>query len=566
MSLPLRDDLECVLEDFSRMRRLGRFREALDLFDEQLAHFIDNRYVLVQYGLCLYEAGHIARLSELADKHRPSRRPKDALQLCWTLLVSVADVVLPDMEPNMRFDDIVPTIAAMLTGSWPGLSSVEVQILVLMYKHSDTSLWLHKLPSDWSSLYNHLLAEGMVWEFNDVFHQLITYQESLDGQLPIETSLRLLLFPYQDQLQSSLADSFDRLCKDWEEDIQDESTSFVIMDIFTTMGLMYSWAPNGSDGKAQACMAVAGERAAKLIAQDGSHAMSRPYLRWTMAKLLTTMSEEAIRKNLVFRGFASGKLKWFRNTFPNDTLPVYIPDPDEPDQAPQWKPITTRTERYSVRGEVQTVLRAAEELGDVEVQAACFRSMLLFGLEPPDIMVDRLTSIWTSAGDLTRLRELRLFRYMLVRSAAEREQLRRDILCGGELKDPTMREARYKILAALTQDGYEKCTYRQLALGGNGKGGNAHPGPQKQATVDDYEGSSDEYVRGRPKASDTVSEPSKSRSGQLLLEYGSKVQEASGSDVESNRDNSRSSNSRWSDSRRSDSPERLTSEQREGVS
>jgi len=486
-----------------------------------------------------------------------------------------------------------------------------------MYKHSDTSLWLHKLPSDWSSLYNHLLAEGMVWEFNDVFHQLITYQESLDGQLPIETSLRLLLFPYQDQLQSSLADSFDRLCKDWEEDIQDESTSFVIMDIFTTMGLMYSWAPNGSDGKAQACMAVAGERAAKLIAQDGNHAMSRPYLRWTMAKLLTTMSEEAIRKNLVFRGFASGKLKWFRNTFPNDTLPVYIPDPDEPDQAPQWKPITTRTERYSVRGEVQTVLRAAEELGDVEVQAACFRSMLLFGLEPPDIMVDRLTSIWTSAGDLTRLRELRLFRYMLVRSAAEREQLRRDILCGGELKDPTMREARYKILAALTQDGYEKCTYRQLALGlapspefgpslrlqpgahpdvgsrmrnrsrssppadyhrhmdnrstsptqfydrvsslqggarqpsverssrhvvarrvplpperarraapryhltggrtnslspnntyryrGNGKGGNAHPGPQKQATVDDYEGSSDEYVRGRPKASDTVS-------------------------------------------------------------
>jgi len=127
MSLPLRDDLECVLEDFSRMRRLGRFREALDLFDEQLAHFIDNRYVLVQYGLCLYEAGHIARLSELADKHRPSRRPKDALQLCWTLLVSVADVVLPDMEPNMRFDDIVPTIAAMLTGSWPGLSSVEVR-------------------------------------------------------------------------------------------------------------------------------------------------------------------------------------------------------------------------------------------------------------------------------------------------------------------------------------------------------------------------------------------------------------------------------------------------------
>jgi hypothetical protein len=120
ISLPLRDDLECALEDFSRMRRLGRFKEALELFDDRLAHFLDNQYVLVQYGLCLWDGGHMAKLVELAQKHPPSSRPTGALQLCWMILHSVA-VVGPLNE------DIISAMIPMLNHSWPHLSSVEVK-------------------------------------------------------------------------------------------------------------------------------------------------------------------------------------------------------------------------------------------------------------------------------------------------------------------------------------------------------------------------------------------------------------------------------------------------------
>lgn len=127
MSLPLRDDLEGVLEDFSRMRRLGRFREALELFDDQLAHFVDNRYVLVQYGLCLYEGGQLVLLSELADKHRPISSPTDALHWCWIMLLLLTEVEPPEFRMQKDFNDIVSTILTMLSRSWPHLSSVEVR-------------------------------------------------------------------------------------------------------------------------------------------------------------------------------------------------------------------------------------------------------------------------------------------------------------------------------------------------------------------------------------------------------------------------------------------------------
>jgi hypothetical protein len=127
ISLPLRDDLEATLEDFSRLRRLGRFREALELFEDRLTHFLDNRYVLVQYGLCLYEAGQIARLSELAEKqHLQNPHPKDAVQLCWTMLLFMAEAHT-SMHVGIDIIDITTTALSMLNRSWPHLDSLEMR-------------------------------------------------------------------------------------------------------------------------------------------------------------------------------------------------------------------------------------------------------------------------------------------------------------------------------------------------------------------------------------------------------------------------------------------------------
>jgi hypothetical protein len=319
------------------------------------------------------------------------------------------------------------------------------------------------IPSDWSNVYRHLVAEGMVWEFSDVFHFLT---ESLDGSGSglVDSALQVLLFPHQKQPQGVREDPFDCLCRDWEEEVQDESTWFALLNIFTTIGLISCRNPKSQDGAAQRSMALAGERATKLIAQDENNAMSRPYLRWTMAKLLTGPLNDNNPQSVVSGGFAFGQLTISLPTFPDERLPSYIPATFDPEETAQWQPKPKPDGGDSERNKIRTVIQAAEELGDIKLQSGCLCTMLLSGLEPSDSIFDRLTSLWTSTGNLRRLPELYLFRYMLVSTPATREQLRRDLLCCGEVTGSVMQEARHKILAVLSPDGHDKESHRRWAM------------------------------------------------------------------------------------------------------
>lgn len=125
MSLPVRDDLEDVLEECSRLRRLGHFATAIALFQDRLEHFLDNRYILVQYAQCLFEAGQYGRLQKLAEERRPQPRdPPDALQLNWDLLLLAAGIGPYFARSNVH--RILPAITPVLMSAWPRLDSTEV--------------------------------------------------------------------------------------------------------------------------------------------------------------------------------------------------------------------------------------------------------------------------------------------------------------------------------------------------------------------------------------------------------------------------------------------------------
>ncbi|KAL3297857.1 tetratricopeptide repeat domain-containing protein, partial [Colletotrichum asianum] len=66
LELDVTDDPEQALEEFSKLRRLGHFNEALKLFKDRLDHLLDNAYVRVQYGHCLLDMMDIHGLSKLA--------------------------------------------------------------------------------------------------------------------------------------------------------------------------------------------------------------------------------------------------------------------------------------------------------------------------------------------------------------------------------------------------------------------------------------------------------------------------------------------------------------------
>lgn len=146
MSCPVQDDLEGILEDCSRLRRLGHFAEAIALFRDRLSHFFDNRYVLVQYAQCLYEAGQYAEVVKLEEEMAlPRLTPPDALQIQWDmLLLATGEGSKSGVSREDNENSIVLEVKRTVAGHWPKLDSTEVRFsrhvaIAGPYKHAEPS-------------------------------------------------------------------------------------------------------------------------------------------------------------------------------------------------------------------------------------------------------------------------------------------------------------------------------------------------------------------------------------------------------------------------------------------
>lgn len=85
MSLEAEDDLEGLLEEASRLRRLGHFTAAISLFEQHLSHHMEDLYVRVQYAQCLFEGMQYKKLDRL-DEEYPLETGDEALTLNWRLI------------------------------------------------------------------------------------------------------------------------------------------------------------------------------------------------------------------------------------------------------------------------------------------------------------------------------------------------------------------------------------------------------------------------------------------------------------------------------------------------
>lgn len=65
VKLPVIDDIELELEEFSIFRRLGNFKAAKSYFKEKLVNYRHVPYVFVQYAQMLLDAGDFKALSRL---------------------------------------------------------------------------------------------------------------------------------------------------------------------------------------------------------------------------------------------------------------------------------------------------------------------------------------------------------------------------------------------------------------------------------------------------------------------------------------------------------------------
>ncbi|GJN66454.1 hypothetical protein VFPFJ_01444 [Purpureocillium lilacinum] len=428
MSLDATDDVEDVLEEFSRLRRLGRFNDAARHFDAHLEHFLDNKYVLTQYGRFLAERVNSSEFAKLAKRFPPQEAAvDDALELNWDLLVYLmgldSDVETPVLQDVDKLGD---KALDHLQESFPNLDSTEMELLHLVLICSAASLddFQERFsPYTFADLYSHLWRQGMVWELCSLFLAL----EPICG---VETVLRMF-FPYfmDSPLSSSDEGGVRRLVEDW--DSPDEASAFALVDLFTSLALAYMKLPRKRK-IIDLCLDHASKYASALISTDTHNLKSRPCLRYTMAGVLLESydDDEGDQRPipLSLDSGVAGSIFTTRYLFPRASLPLYAPLEDE---KPLWLPRKTKTSR-TARLTTKAVMKAAEDLGDVEMQEACLLEAMEQGEEAPELVVEKLDALQATLGSGLARQSTLLFRYMLKQTPASLEELRRDILAQGE--------------------------------------------------------------------------------------------------------------------------------------
>ncbi|KAK4176619.1 hypothetical protein QBC36DRAFT_328906 [Triangularia setosa] len=452
MSLSVQDDLQDLLEECSKFRRLGHFYEALKLFEDQLEHSFGNRYVLLQYGQCLFEAGQFSRLRTLAQTKWPSKSTsQDLLQLGWDMLLTTT------FRKAQGYTGPPRSLGAslnLLRLKWPTLNSTEAQLLTHVIYNHDTEQQLTSL-GNWYELYRHLVHRDMIWEYRDIFQQ-ICYSFGVQKALYwMHSGPRLL----------GTASKVLTMISDWENTgaeenwVQDNSTLLALLDILATIIIQRSelLVDEETIGRIRE---IGEARSAKLSTGSLDCVMSRPYLRWSAARVLAKSStSQQFEEQLIFQGSRYGRMFTTDTVFPGNTLPVYSPAHDE---SPRWEPKSPESSSSDAMT-IRTILQAAEELGDLDIQAACLQQLLYLGAEPVETVIDNLAELWSAAGKIRDLREMHLFEYMLAHTDASRKKLRLAILSDGEILGG-LREAQCMILRALAPTVEEKNLYMSLAV------------------------------------------------------------------------------------------------------
>lgn len=132
VTIPIEEDFEPNLEEFCRLRRLGRFSDAEEHFQHTLSHLRGNPYVLVQYCEMLLASGsynafravsHRDKYPSLGSEERPKDPSLDMLEGNFWLLDVLAKVPQPALDGEI-FQAIGRMLGNLELGSAMGSTEV----------------------------------------------------------------------------------------------------------------------------------------------------------------------------------------------------------------------------------------------------------------------------------------------------------------------------------------------------------------------------------------------------------------------------------------------------------
>lgn len=303
----------------------------------------------------------------------------------------------------------------------------------------------------WYYSYLSLRDQQRIWEFRDLFLELVVclgLKEARDLVTRYET---------EEREESPV----DTIVTDWSELDEDESNYFGALDFFSSLAFV-CMKDKGNLNDIEKCLDVAERFATYLLELDVQNLKTRPCLMWMMARVFFEeyKLDNYEGSNVIFKGSNHGDWSISRRTFPSYRLPLYAPVEDE---IPEWTPRATGIPEES-KQITKTVLKAAEELGDVDLQVGCLHQLLNQGSDNPSREVKQISKLLTTSGNMASHLTWLLFRYMLIKTEEDKAALFRDILDHGEQPSPGYTEfCRCMILRALSSKTREKQIYLRRA-------------------------------------------------------------------------------------------------------
>ncbi|PWY66542.1 hypothetical protein BO83DRAFT_439800 [Aspergillus eucalypticola CBS 122712] len=381
------EDVGSLLEEFSRLKRLGHFQEAEQYFEDSLCAFMELSPVTIEFADMLVEQGSYERLHRVMSQHQQQKlNTSDGISSVQegspAKFLYQANLQLVQgfaaMQSHGSLDEAYRTVRSLerqmrllrrrrRRDPNLDLDSAEVQViryalLTLSQVERETDLIPeHEFSfwSNWRYLYSTLVIEGRVWDVRDLMLASIQAEGA-------ENAWNLI---FGAELDAS-NEAFRKLRDDWCLHRYDESTYLAILDILVSLSRsLSSWSisiPERQDLlTAQRCLQYAQALATCLKENNPPLVRSRPYLQWVIAEA------ELERKLLLNPSDLRDHLDRFPGlTVWRGSVPIYLPIKTE---NPKWTAPKDGGRHYDF---LETVLQTAQDLKDHRTEVLCLGELI----------------------------------------------------------------------------------------------------------------------------------------------------------------------------------------------
>ncbi|KAK3497801.1 uncharacterized protein B0T23DRAFT_426863 [Neurospora hispaniola] len=422
LDVPIEHDLSPYLEDFCRFRRLGRFKEARDIYQSKLAQYSTIPYIFIHYAEMLVVSGDYKSFQELTfpglnEEKDPKSATDGKLKTNFELLKLVT------RSPIWNYTVVaLETVRRVLEDLYNEevIGSTEIQILslclqVLSYlkasSHSQVvaqAIQDAKALLDLELLYYRLLSEARVWDFRDLLVSTVL----LFGWL--ETIA--MLFKTKD-----LDGAFARIHEDWAQLESSESVILGLLDVFTSLMLQIRPLDQGAELLSPTLVEHARVFAESVKKDNADNTKTRPFIQWILAKTWWETRPTSKRPD----GFTINDFQGLLLEQGDGIhLPVFVPNKHF--ERPDWALVSARP-NTAQREAVEVALGMAMEGNDLYLQALALKILCLQSPDPTGPMNVLSTVQLDLQGDMEGFLGTCLARYLVPQGqneADEKELLR----------------------------------------------------------------------------------------------------------------------------------------------